>query len=172
MLIGQDPTVRVKPDRVKHVLMLDDPNSQLSRWLRGLLGKKIYESAQIYATNLVKCTFEKPPADFHPGGLAFIRPYFEQCQAYLRQELASFQPELVLTLGEPAHNLFCTLLDNGHTIPPSMKAAFTGQFYRAAFNGFEFDYSPCLHLQTFRVAETYGEKVATFKTKLTHKLSP
>ena len=44
-----------------------------------------------------------------------------------------------------------------------MKKAFTGDFVRAKFRGIEFDYSPCLHIQTFRVAETYGDRVERFK---------
>ena len=49
MLIGQDPTIYRKPERVKHVLMLDQPNGQLSRWLKTLLGKKNYDSLTLYA---------------------------------------------------------------------------------------------------------------------------
>jgi len=68
-----------------------------------------------------------------------------------------------LALGEPAHKLFVSILDNQSDIPGSMRAAFTGQFIKAKFNGFGFDYSPCLHIKTFRVAEVYGESVQRFK---------
>ena len=31
---------------------------------------------------------------------------------------------------------------------------------------FTFDYSPCLHIKNFRVAETYGDKVKLFKDEI------
>ena len=39
-------------------------------------------------------------------------------------------------------------------------------FSRVRFQGIEFDYSPCLHISTFRVAEAYGRPVETFKREL------
>jgi hypothetical protein len=56
MLIGQDPTIHKEPERVKHVLMLDEEDGQLSRWLSGLFGKRNFQAATLYATNLVKCS--------------------------------------------------------------------------------------------------------------------
>ena len=61
MLIGQDPTIFQKPERVKHVLMLDEENGQLSRWLSDLIGKETFSRLTVYATNLVKCSFSQPP---------------------------------------------------------------------------------------------------------------
>jgi hypothetical protein len=71
-----------------------------------------------------------------------------------------------LTLGEPAHKLFITILDNTEIIEDSMQASFTGEFMKAEINGVKFDYSPCLHIKTFRVAEVYGESVKLFKEGL------
>ena len=62
--------------------------------------------------------------------------------------------------------LFVSLLDNSSEMSKEMKNAFTGRFVRARLHGFEFDYSPCLHIQTFRVAEKYGAKVEDFKRSL------
>jgi uracil-DNA glycosylase len=163
MLIGQDPTIRREPERVKCVLMLDQKNGQLSRWLRGLFGADNFDSLTLYATNLVKCSFSAPPSTAKQGGLRFLRPYFENCKAYLVQEISHFRPTFVLSLGEPTHKLFITILDNGNGIGDSMQTAFTGNFVRARLRGVEFDYSPCLHIQTFRVAEVYGDCVKRFK---------
>lgn len=163
MLIGQDPTIRREPERVKYVLMLDQKNGQLSRWLRGLFGADNFDSLTLYATNLVKCSFSAPPSTARQGGLKFLRPYFENCREYLVQEVSRFRPTLVLSLGEPAHKLFITMLDNGDEIGDSMQTAFTGNFVRARLRDVEFDYSPCLHIQTFRVAEVYGDSVERFK---------
>lgn len=166
MLIGQDPTIFKQSSRVVRVLMLDQPTSRLSRWLRGLFGEDIFNTLTLYATNLVKCSFDNPPSVTAKGGLKFLRPYFENCQSYLREELTSFRPNLALTLGEPAHKLFVSILDNGNSVPVSMQQAFTGQFIKAKFNQLEFDYSPCLHIKTFRVAQVYGDSVKRFKTGL------
>ncbi len=168
MLIGQDPTLYNKPERVTHVLMLNESNSQLSRWLKGLFGTENFDSLTLYATNLVKCSFPEPPSRVKEGGLKFLRPYFENCSDYLSKELLNFRPDFVLTLGEPAHKLFISMLDNSIEIPGSMQAAFTGQFIKVNLQGFAFDYSPCLHIKTFRVAEVYGESVKLFKQGLSN----
>lgn len=163
MLIGQDPTIFKQPERVNQVLMLDQPNGQLSRWLKTLFGEETFSLLTVYATNLVKCSFAKPPSTMSEGGLKFLQPYFQNCKAYLSDELLSFGPDVVLTLGEPAHKLFISILDNRGDLPPSMQSAFTGQFIKARLGDLEFDYSPCLHIKTFRVAEVYGESVKKFK---------
>lgn len=166
MLIGQDPTIHKKPERVSEVLMLNEPNSQLSRWLKNLFGSENFNSLNLYATNLVKCSFPQPPSRTIEGALKFLQPYFQNCRDYLSAEVMSFQPDFVLALGEAAHKLFISILDNYADIPGSMQAAFNGQFIKARLQGFEFDYSPCLHIQSFRVAETYGESVKEFKQGL------
>ncbi|CAG0932389.1 hypothetical protein TFLX_02586 [Thermoflexales bacterium] len=172
MLIGQDPTIRHKTERVKQVLMLDQVNSQLSRWLTTLFGAKRFAALTLYATNLIKCTLGVVPSTAPPGGLKFLRPYFENCRTYLVQEIRRFRPAVVLTLGEPTHKLLTEQLANGQHIPLDMKQAFTGQFFRAKLGDVEFDYSPCLHLQTFRVAETYGDSVKHFKAGLLERVKP
>lgn len=166
MLIGQDPTINRNPDRVRQVLMLDDENGQLSRWLKGVIGERWFSSLSVYATNLVKCTLPVPPSKAVRGAVRFLQPYFANCQGYLREEILNYQPDLILTLGEPAHILFRTMLDNQNLIPDSMQGAFTGEFSLTKLAGFEFHYSPCLHISTFRVAEVYGDSVKQFKQGL------
>lgn len=163
ILIGQDPTIYRKPERVKEVLMLNMPGSQLSRWLKEMFGEENFSNTILYATNLVKCSFFNPPSAEAEGGLRFLTPFFNNCREYLENELLTFKPDCVLTLGEPAHKLFVTILDNQKSIPDSMKSAFCGEFYKASLKQFEFDYSPCLHIKTFRVAEVYGNSVQKFK---------
>jgi uracil-DNA glycosylase len=165
MLIGQDPTISKEPERVTSVLMLDQANSQLKRWLQGMIGKA-FDTLTLYATNLVKCSFPKPPSTTPEGGLRFIQPYFNNCKDFLKEELRRFAPDCVLTFGEPSHRLFSSMLSNVPQISPYMKEAFTGQFIRAKFDDTEFDYSPCLHIKTFRVAEKYGESVQRFKENM------
>lgn len=163
MLVGQDPTITRKPERVKQVLMLDQKNGQLSRWLENVFGAENFKSITLYATNAVKCSFRNPPSRFPKGGLKFLEPYFKNCQQHLSGEVLAFQPQCVITLGEPTHTFFVSILDNANEMSPQMKNAFGGKFVRARLQGFEFDYSPCLHIQTFRVAEKYGAKVEAFR---------
>jgi uracil-DNA glycosylase len=171
MLIGQDPTIFVKKERVKQVLMLDEPNGQLRRWLENLLGKDTFGNFTVYATNLIKCTFPKPPSTY--SGKYFLKPYFEICKNYLEQEVLNFRPNLILSFGEPAHRYFSSIFDNSAEIGNTMQSAFGNdlKFFKAKINGFEFSYSPSLHIKTFRVAETYGKKIEKFKTALKREIT-
>lgn len=129
-----------------------------------VFGKNYFDSLTLYATNLVKCGFRELPSRL--GGRKFLRPYFDNCRDHLVEEVSRFQPTIVLTLGEPAHQLFITMLDNRNDFRRDMKNAFTGKFVKAKLRDIEFDYSPCLHIKTFRVAETYGDKLKRFKRGL------
>ncbi len=51
-----------------------------------------------------------------------------------------------------------------------MQQAFTGEFSEVSIGGVSFDYTPCLHIQGFRVAETYGPRVDAFKRGLAQRL--
>jgi len=171
MLIGQDPTIFKDPDknRVKEVLMLDQENGQLKRWLRNFIGSKNFEQSEIYATNLIKCTFPTPPST--RGKEEVLAPYFNCCEQHLLKEIENYRPTVVLTLGEPAHKLFLTKIQSDEIIATAMNKAFTGKFYRVKVNSTGFDYSPCLHIKTFRVAETYGDKVKMFKKGIANYFS-
>ena len=171
MLIGQDPTIFVDRERVKQVLMLDERNGQLGRWLENLLGKENFANFTVYATNLIKCSFPRPPSTYR--GKHFLKPYFENCRSHLVKEVTSFRPNLVLTFGEPAHRYFITLLDNKEQIGNTMQSAFGNEkgFFKTQISGFEFTYSPSLHIKTFRVAETYGQKIEKFKNTLLNEVT-
>lgn len=164
MLIGQDPTIRRNPERVKYALMLDDPKSQISKWLNNLFGVNIFNSATIYGTNIVKCTFSDLPSN--QGGYKFIRPFFNFCKKHLISEIKAYRPDLALSFGEATHKSFISILENPIDIDHYMKNAFSGNFVNVAVQGVAFRYSPCLHIQTYRVAEKYGDKVKDFKNAI------
>ncbi len=174
MLIGQDPTIRNKPERVTHVLMLNQGGS-IFRWLRDLFGEKL-DKIDIYATNTVKCTFvgDLPTERKDVTGYQFLTNYFEQCKVHLKNEVIKYKPDYVVSFGEPAHMLLSKHLFEPKTIPEKMTQAFKGDFHDAyVMNDNEkvnFKYSPCLHITTFRVADTYGEKVKSFKKTLLNNL--
>lgn len=146
--------------------MLDEPKGQLTRWLTAVFGKDVYQTLTLYATNLVKCGFNVLPSAAPEGNVRYLRPYFENCRNHLAREISEFRPSLVITLGETAHRLFLGILDNHNEIPSTMQEAFTGRFLSARLAGLQFHYSPCLHIKTFRVAETYGASVEGFKKGL------
>jgi len=166
MLIGQDPYIYRDSDRVECVLMLDQKNGQLSRWLKDVLGEHSFQEVELYATNVVKCPVKRDSSASLKRVLNLLQPSFDYCKDYLVEEISSFKPTIVLTFGEPAHKLFVSILDSNHSFKDSMKEAFTGEFIRASIENVSFQYSPCLHIKTYRVAETYGEQVKQFKRNL------
>jgi len=175
LLIGQDPTIFDKPERVNTVLMLNESsgrNGQLRKWLeKELFGTENFNRIEIYATNLVKCQFDKPPTLSTGGALKFLQPRFAFCKEYLLMEIQQFKPDIVLTLGESAHKLFSKEIEvNDGELKGKMKNDFTGDFFEAELNNVKFQYSPCLHIKTFRVAETYGKQVFDFRNGLNNKL--
>jgi uracil-DNA glycosylase family 4 len=175
LLIGQDPTIFEEPDRVNTVLMLNETkgrNGQLRKWLeRELFGVENFNKIEIYATNLVKCQFDSPPTLSKGGALKFLKPRFNFCKKHLEKEIENFKPDVVLTLGESAHKLFFKEIKiTEGELKGKMKNDFTGKFIQAKFGDIEFSYSPCLHIKTFRVAETYGKQVYDFKNGLNERL--
>ncbi len=66
---------------------------------------------ELYAINLIKCFFSRPPSRFTAGGYKFLKPFFINCKEYLVAEITGFKPESVITLREPAHRLFIDILD-------------------------------------------------------------
>lgn len=166
MLIGQDPTIKINKDkkneyRVKTVLMLDQDNGQLRRWLNSFFGVSKLDTMTIYATNVVKCSFSRMPSELKNGGRELLNHCFSNCKNYLKNEILSFSPNLVLSFGEPSHEMFSQIINVG--LPLKMKDAFSGRFHSVSIDNFSTKYSPCLHIKTFRVAETYGKKVDNFK---------
>ena len=166
MLIGQDPYIYRDPDRVECVLMLDQQNSQLSKWLNEVLGENSFNEVELYATNVVKCPVKRESSTSLKRVLNLLQPCFDYCKDYLVEEIGNFKPTIVLTFGEPAYKLFISILDNNDLFKDSMKKAFTGEFVNASVRTVSFQYSPCLHIKTYRVADTYGKKVEKFRYNL------
>lgn len=166
MLIGQDPYIHKDPDRVKCVFMLDQENGQLSKWLNNILGEDIFKGTELYATNVVKCPVKRESSASQKRVISLLQPCFYNCKDYLINEITNFKPTIVLTFGEPAHKLFISILNNSDSFKDSMKEAFTGEFIKANVRNVSFQYSPCLHIRTYRVANTYGKQVDEFKKNL------
>ncbi len=164
MFVGQDPTIYNDPQRVKKVLMLDEPNGQLRRWLNTIFMKEKLDNISIYATNIVKCTFPNPPSTYKRKH--FLRPYFENCKSYLIKEIIQYKPDFLMSFGEPAHRYITSLFDESSQISEKMNESFGKGLFEVTISGYKFKYSPSLHITTFRVAEVYGEKVLKFKREI------
>jgi uracil-DNA glycosylase len=163
MLIGQDPSISGKG--FKKALDLDNEHSQLRRWLVTVFGESIFEAFTLYATNLVKCTLDSPPTD-NSNSLKVLQTYFRHCQTYILREISLFKPDIVLSFGETAHELFFEILSDSGDLTSSMKKDFTGSFSKVRVGETSFLYSPCLHIRTFMIADVYGDKTKEFKMNL------
>lgn len=155
MIIGQDPTIDKEPERVNKVLMLDIENSRLRNWLIKLIGDHVWNSATIYATNSVKCTFNMKPSKL--GGYKFLLHYFNSCKNYLINEILNYKPSIAISLGEDNHKLITSVFDNSTLFLNSMNKDFTGDFYSVSIKSYDFLYSPCIHIQTVLRNKKYYE---------------
>jgi len=106
IFLGQDPTVNDPQDRkaVKVVLNLDQKKKSLYRYLKGIcddLGLDIEQN--VYATNLLKNFFIKPPDQMEKSGQApgLIRKAYPYWKDLLSDELYEFKNTPIITLGEP-----------------------------------------------------------------------
>lgn len=171
MLIGQDPTIRRASIEVKSVLMLTNDKvhrSNLQKWIEEeVFGNSDYPKIQLYATNLVKCRFAKQPSNCKEGAYIFLESCFKNCVRYLREEIKSFRPSLVISLGETAHKLLCKELYPPKNFSCKMNQDFSKKIpVSLRDTDIFFDYMPCLHITTFRVAKTYGNKINSFRNNL------
>jgi uracil-DNA glycosylase len=106
IIVGQDPTVQDPEYReeVKVVLLLNQPGR-----LRTYLGKvckglDIDLDENIYATNLLKNFFTRPPDKINEEDPQFYKKTADYWIPLLREEIEEFEDVPVLTLGEPVLN--------------------------------------------------------------------
>lgn len=156
--------------------MLNEEGNSLYRWLNDLFGKK-FDNIDIYATNVVKCVFKNglPTERKDEKAINFLQKFFNNCQEHLINEITAYKPDYIVSFGEPAHQLLTQLFKSDKTtIPFKMKDAyscgFLDMYIESNGSKIHFKYSPCLHVTTFRVADTYGDMVKDFKTTLLNKL--
>jgi uracil-DNA glycosylase len=102
VFIGQDPTVRNEESRkdINVTLNLDRENSLRSYLKKACEILEIDIDSEVYATNLYKCFFKKPPAD----DKSILTRHFKIWMDFLIHELAVFKHSIFITLGEPLIN--------------------------------------------------------------------
>ena len=158
LFVGQDPTIR--KGEAEMVLKLDRPGQPLYNCIRGrILDRLGLALDEVAATNAVKCTFpnNRVPNDIardHKAHFqdqadresvlvetAFLGPFFENCKRYLIDEIQGLRPRVLVSLGQPCHQLLVTAF--GWPMGLGMKDVF-GSF-QITKEPFNVTYVPCVH---------------------------
>jgi uracil-DNA glycosylase len=164
MLIGKDPTIQRRPERVVQAFMLNDPNQRLPRWIRDDVIGDALDRVTVYATNAVKCRLQSVPQG--ESGKDVLTRSFENCREYFRTEVTRFKPNVLVTFGEPCLRLFAVELASP-ALQSKMREDFTGCLRDASLAGVSFKYSPCPHMNTVaRHAHAYRQKLERLKVEL------
>lgn len=150
MLLGQDPTIT--KGKVSSVLDLENEKGVLFKYLvKEILEKSGLSLDNVYATNLVKCRFPNNQTpnliskNNHKTITAFLLPFFNNCRKWLYSEIEEIKPKIIISLGQPVHQMLVQELD--WEIPIRMKEAF-GKIYPVKLSGSKIEYAPCIHINS------------------------
>lgn len=152
MLVGLNPTLIKK--RANTVFELDNVNSPIYKFIvSDILEPTGITLGDIYATNLVKCTFKDEPRNISENisgksdtkaVMKVLAPFFNHCRRYFFEELQVMKPRLVIAFGEKTHQFIVKELDLAkQNVKPNMKDAF-GNIYRVKILDREVYYAPCI----------------------------
>ncbi len=152
MLVGQDPTIA--KGQVSSVLDLENTSGNLYKYITvDILNHTGLTLNNIYATNLIKCQFPnnqtpKSISEKHKVKLKdFLHPFFFNCKHWFSQEVRKINPKIILSLGEPVHQLL--IEEFSWNVPMRMKNAF-GNVYKVNLLDNNVLYIPCIHINTRR----------------------
>jgi uracil-DNA glycosylase len=154
MLVGLNPTLTKKKART--VFELDDKKSPIYRYIVDDIIKPTgIDLDDIYATNLIKCTFRDEPREIaanvtgdknNKAVKQLLAPFFNYCKSYFIEELREVNPRLVISFGEVPHQLIVNELDlTKQNVKPKMKDAF-GSIYQVNALDRDFYYAPCIRV--------------------------
>ncbi|MFP4418824.1 MAG: uracil-DNA glycosylase family protein [Chitinispirillaceae bacterium] len=102
IIIGQDPTIRnVKRREFIDTTLNLDKNGSLKTYISDICAQFSIELSNIYATNVFKYFYQKPPADTKEVLKQHLAPNLQ----LLRMELEAYPDAAVFTLGEPVLQL-------------------------------------------------------------------
>lgn len=154
MLVGLNPTLTKK--KVHTVFELDNKKSPIYSYIvNDVLLPSGLSLDDVYATNLIKCTFRDEPRII-AGNVSgdkdnkavkeFLAPFFNYCKGYFVEELEEVKPRLLISFGEVPHQFIVNKLDlTKQNVKPKMKDAF-GNIYQVNVHGSNFCYSPCIRV--------------------------
>ncbi len=150
MLVGQDPTVA--RGQIYSVLDLENTRGSLYKYIVGTILEPVgLKLDDVYATDLVKCRFPdnqtpRAVAKKHGMGItSFLFPFFRNCREWFLQEVNVIRPKIILSFGEPVHQLL--IEEFGWSVSTSMKEAF-GITYKVWVLGDDTYYAPCIHINS------------------------
>ena len=111
----------------------------------------------IYATNLIKCTF---PSNQEPRSICkrifnkkdnetvknFLLPFFQECKKYLKTEIREIHPKILISFGEVTHQLILEEFDlKRQKVDKDMKKAFSN-IYLVNMLNLHLLYVPCIRV--------------------------
>jgi len=154
MLVGLNPTLKKKMKRVKTVLDLDNVEGNFYKFtVSDVLEPVGIALEDVYATNLIKCTFRDEPRDIskdirgsdEDGAVKqLLAPFFHHCKRYLMEELREVNPRLVIAFGNKTHQFIVEEFNlEAQGVKYKMKDAF-GHVYRVSVLGRNVCYAPCI----------------------------
>ena len=158
MLVGLNPTLTKK--QAHSVFELDNEDSTIYKYItHDILKRTGLKLDDIYATNLVKCTFpykQEPRVickkAFHenPDNKTvknFLSPFFQNCKKYFKEEIDQINPKIVISFGEVPHQLIVEEFDlQSQKVHKDMKKAFSN-IYRVNILHRDFLYLSCIRLR-------------------------
>lgn len=152
MLVGLNPTLRDR--RVSYVFDLENEHSSLYRYIvDDILKPTGLDLEDIYAINLVKCTFPDEPRRIceeanlgkkNEAVKEFISPFFQHCRQYFEAEVREIKPKILVAFGEIPHQMLVEEFGwNKQKVEKGMKNAF-GNVYPVNLFGDDILYAPCI----------------------------
>jgi uracil-DNA glycosylase len=161
-IIGQDPGITTKKNRVNVVLMLDDKNSRLYQYIsKEILGPLNLSTDEIVAFNLIPIQLSssilKISQQHKINFYSFIYQLAEYYYPTLLKKLNKYQAEYIISLGNP---VFEFLKRKGNLDIGAIKEVFARKFL-IYFNKRKFILIPCVHYNSrFRIPyDTQKEKL-------------
>ena len=149
LLVGQDPTTA--KGQIYSVLDLENTSGSLYGYIvTEILEPVDLKLDNIYATDLVKCRF---PDNQTPKAISenrmtikdFLYPFFCNCRQWFFQEVREIHPKIILSFGEPVHQLL--IEEFNWAVPTKMKSAFSNT-YKVTLLGDNTLYVPCIHIHS------------------------
>ncbi len=156
MIAGLNPTTSADYP-VHHAFALKNPELPLYDYIvHDIVNAAGLNLDDIYATNLVKCTFPsyRQPREIcrRQYGRAddetvmnFLAPFFERCSRYLEEELREIHPSIIISFGQIVHDLMRERYALGsQDVERKMKDAF-GESYHIMIGDRKAVYIPCIY---------------------------
>lgn len=153
MLVGQDPTLSQGIARTVLTLGKEDERTEQRDWILGeLMQPAGLQLRDIYATNLVKCTFpgNRTPShiahDLNKKTFEVLAPFFGFCRGHFISEIDMIKPKIVISLGKTVHQLMVGGLK--WDVQVDIARAF-GNKFSVSVEDHQFLYFPCITHKTW-----------------------